>query len=170
MFLLQLPPLPCSDDPVTQLASRAALVSLQGLAFSLNWASFTLLVVFFEEVRRSTRNSGQGARERATHRLRSTGVAVAVVGGVCAFSSGVYTFVVNERSEECIFWIQVIPRLRPAPSAPRPPPLPPPLALRPAPSAPRLSPPALRPLTLDAPPSPPIPTASRALCPCAAHL
>lgn len=131
MFLLQLPPLPCSDDPVLQLASRAALISLQALAFSLNWASFTLLVVFFEEVRRSTRNSGQGARERATHRVRCTGVAVAVVGGVCAFISGLYTFVVNERSKECIFWIQVIPRppplalrpFRPLPSAPRPPPL-----------------------------------------------
>ena len=144
MFLLQLPPLPCSDDPVTQLASRAALVSLQGLAFSLNWASFTLLVVFLEEVRRSTRNSGQGARERATHRVRSTGVAVAVVGGVCAFGSGVYTFVVNERSEECIFWIQVIPRTRP-------------LALRPAHSAPRPPPRALRPSPVASRPSPPHP-------------
>ena len=139
MFLLQLPPLPCSDDPVTQLASRAALVSLQGLAFSLNWASFTLLVVFLEEVRRSTRNSGQGARERATHRVRSTGVAVAVVGGVCAFSSGVYTFVVNERSEECIFWIQVIPRT-------------PPRALRPSPVASRPSPPHPRRPSLTAHP------------------
>ena len=119
MFVLQLPLLPCSDDPVTQVASRAALVSLQGLAFSLNWASFTLLVVFFEEVRRSTRNSGQGDRERAVRRVRCTGVAVAVVGGACAFGSCLYTFVFNlEQSEECIFWIQVNPR--PSPLASRP--------------------------------------------------
>ena len=135
MFVLQLPLLPCSDDPVTQVASRAALVSLQGLAFSLNWASFTLLVVFFEEVRRSTRNSGQGDRERAVRRVRCTGVAVAVVGGACAFGSCLYTFVFNlERSEECIFWIQVSPR--PSPLAPRPSPL-----------ARRPSHPASRPLT-----------------------
>ena len=151
MFVLQLPLLPCSDDPVTQVASRAALVSLQGLAFSLNWASFTLLVVFFEEVRRSTRNSGQGDRERAVRRVRCTGVAVAVVGGACAFGSCLYTFVFNlERSEECIFWIQVSPR--PLPLAPRPSPL----ARRPSHPAPR--------------PSPPTPTASCTLRSGAAHL
>ena len=111
MFVLQLPLLPCSDDSVTKVASRLVLVSLQGLAFSLNWASFTLLVVFFEEVRRSTRNSGQGDRERAVRRVRCTGVAVAVVGGVCAFCSCLYTFFFNlERNEECVFWIQVRPR------------------------------------------------------------
>jgi hypothetical protein len=165
MFVLQLPLLPCSDDPVTQVASRAALVSLQGLAFSLNWAAFTLLVVFFEEVRRSTRNSGHRDRERAVRCVRCTGVAVAVVGGACAFGSCLYTFVFNfERSEECIFWIQV--SLRPSPLAPR--------ASRLAPRASRLAPRASRLAPSASPlaprPSPSTPTASRTLRSGAAHL
>ena len=107
MFVLQTPYLACSCNVTIRMVGRATLVSLQGIAFSLDWASLTLIVLFFEEVR--LRNSGPGQREHEQYvrRLRRFGMSYIVAGVIAILFACVNTLVIHlEDVGGCTFWLQ----------------------------------------------------------------
>ena len=69
-FAQQMPALLCAADEPTRDLNRMLGLALVGLGDAASWSAFSLLALFFEEVRRSMLHTAPSTRQRSVERLR----------------------------------------------------------------------------------------------------